>query len=390
MNALRLVDRVSRILFIEQKDFFGGGQVYLVNLASLLQTRGFTSLVVSTPNNQLAVSLARRMVFHTQLQFGTIQKSSNPVIIFLNVFRRVIPTLRLIALIRRIGVDLVCANDVFSYLCSFPAARLTGKPIVLIAHMSRYPDSYFMRFILRGADAIVAVAPAVFEALEAIEPSISSRASVILTGIDPINLNRESSEELRRQWTTGAGSVVVGMIGRLSPEKGVDVLLQSAVEVTRARKNVKVVIVGDGPDAAALAELARRLGIESFVIFTGFREDIPVVLQALDVVVIPSFTEGLPLTLLEAMGAGKPVIASAVGGIPDVVRDGVNALLISPSDSGALARVLVSLIDDANRRSSLGENARATIEGKLTLTHMAAEYEKLFLSVIPTTQRRPE
>jgi glycosyltransferase involved in cell wall biosynthesis len=170
---------------------------------------------------------------------------------------------------------------------------------------------------------------------------------------------------------------IVGFVGRLQPEKGVDVLLQAATTVLAVVPQASFVIIGDGPLLPTLEEQAGQLGLSSRVRFLGFRADVPRLLTQLSAVVIPSRNEGTPLVLLEAMSAGVPVVASAVGGIQDVLRQGKEGLLVAPDDPAALADALCSLLLDPERMRSMGEAGRQR-RGQFIFAEMVDAIEKTY------------
>jgi glycosyltransferase involved in cell wall biosynthesis len=166
---------------------------------------------------------------------------------------------------------------------------------------------------------------------------------------------------LRREWNLAEHARVLLAIGRLSREKGHAHLIQAAHLLSRNRPEVdfQILLVGDGPEKAALEAQTAQLGLQDRVRFTGHQAD-PLPFYALaDMFVLPSLSEGSPNVLLEAMMAGTPIVASAVGGVPETVQDGRCALLAPAADPAALANSIARLIDDPALAQSLRENARA-------------------------------
>ena len=150
---------------------------------------------------------------------------------------------------------------------------------------------------------------------------------------------------------------MVGTVGGLREEKGIAFLLKSAAQVLRLFPRVGFLIVGDGPLRAQFEALAARLDIRANVVFAGFREDIPAILPLLDVMVMPSLTEGSPMSLLEAMAAGRAIVASRVGGIPEILEDQRTALLVPPKDSEILSQAIIELLANPSKALYLGGNA---------------------------------
>lgn len=168
----------------------------------------------------------------------------------------------------------------------------------------------------------------------------------------------------RKKYGIPEGHFAAGIIGRLSVEKGHRFFIEAAVRVLKTEKNTIFVIIGSGLEDAALRGMIRDYGIESNVRLIGYVDDMRTVYSGLDAVVMPSLREGLPNTLLEAMIFEKPVIASRVGGIPEVVENGVDGILVPPMDVGAIYTALVGLIRDPSLRGSLGRRAREKVLAK--------------------------
>lgn len=162
------------------------------------------------------------------------------------------------------------------------------------------------------------------------------------------------------RWELGipGDAPLVGAIGNFKPLKGQEHLLRAAALVTRTRPDARFVLVGLGPRESELRREAARLGLDGSVTFTGFREDAPRIAAALDVYVQPSEAEGLPIALLEAMVLRRPVVATSVGGTPEVIRDPAEGLLVPPRDPEALAGSILALLSDPGRRRDMGEAAQ--------------------------------
>lgn len=148
---------------------------------------------------------------------------------------------------------------------------------------------------------------------------------------------------------------VVGLIGRLVPEKGGHVFLRAVSLVRAVVPQARFVVVGDGPLRDTLEQRAASLGVADVVDFVGFRSDVRELMCALDVLAVPSLSDGSPLVVLEAMATGVPVVASETGGLPDLVRPGENGLLVRPGDAEDLARAIVSLLLDPEGACQLGQ-----------------------------------
>jgi glycosyltransferase involved in cell wall biosynthesis len=209
-----------------------------------------------------------------------------------------------------------------------------------------------------------------------------ARVQVVLNGVDIAAIDAaRSGPEVRRGLGLPEGVQVIGLVGRLDHWGKGHKELFSAMAQLQARYPCQALIVGGGRREAEVRQAVESLGLGGQVHFLGSRRDVPDLLQAMDIFVLPSYSEGVSLALLEAMAAGLPVIATEVGGNPEVVTDGATGLLIPPQDADALAQALERLLGDPTWSKELGENARDHVEANYSLERLGREineiYEKL-------------
>jgi glycosyltransferase involved in cell wall biosynthesis len=207
-------------------------------------------------------------------------------------------------------------------------------------------------WVLRRADAVVAMSQPMAGQLAAGGVPVN-RIHVIHNAIDPAEHSVDGNgSPWRRRWGISADEFVVGVIGRLSPEKGQQIFLKAFKGVVARAPNRRAVLVGDGPEKERLVQLVRRLGITSHVLFTGHDSHIEELYPALDLVVIPSLSEGLPNVLLEGLLYGKPVVAAEVGGIPEILKPAGAGWLVPPGNVRALEHAMLDALQDVGRRTS--------------------------------------
>ncbi|MBV9020569.1 MAG: glycosyltransferase [Chloroflexi bacterium] len=255
---------------------------------------------------------------------------------------------------------------------SIAAQRACIQAIIHTAHT----------IIVRPGDAIlsyvttartIAVSQTVARLLENVGV-LPERIEVIYNGVGSEHFedNLQAQQRVREELQLGNGPII-GVVARLSMEKGIDVLLHAIQQVVHTYPELTLLIVGDGPQAAELRELADRLGLHDTVRFLGARSDIPIVNRLLDVFILPSREEACPMALLEAMAAGRAVITTQVGGNPEVVTHDVDGLLIPPDNPTALSQALLMLIPDQARRTAMGDAAHQKVCVKFTRERMIHE-----------------
>lgn len=232
------------------------------------------------------------------------------------------------------------------------AVAATGRPrplVISTVHSSRVrstEDRDLLRALTPQMDHLIAVSRAIVAKI-ADEGRTGSPVSLIHNGVD---LQRYSAQEacctLREEYGMPPGSPIVGVVGRLEPEKGHRTLLEAWPLVLAQVPGAYLLVVGEGSRLEALTTQAHDLGVADRVVFTGRRDDVPAVTAALDVAVLPSYREAQGLTILEAMALSRPVVASNVGGIPEMVEDGVTGLLVPPHQPAPLAAAIVRMLTD--------------------------------------------
>lgn len=197
----------------------------------------------------------------------------------------------------------------------------------------------------------------------------------ICNGVDLARFNPSGDLPADLPWGRAEDQVVFGTVGRLDPVKNQLALLEAFAALGT---NARLIVVGDGPQRQALRNRAAELGVQERVWFTGARDDIPALLRAMDVFVLPSLNEGISNTVLEAMATGIPVAASAVGGNPELVEPATTGLLYSATDPHGLARVMKQYADDPALRRAHGQAARRRAVQKFGLDGMASRYRDLY------------
>jgi len=210
----------------------------------------------------------------------------------------------------------------------------------------------------------------------------AGRVVTIHNGLDLSKYNPQiPGLPVREEFGLGSENPVMGVIARLHPVKGHTYLLEATAEVVRKFPALVLMVIGTGPDRAKLEETAGKLGIAENVIFTGFRQDIPEIIAALDFLVLPSLSEGLSLTVMEGMAMKKPVLATRVGGTPEIITSGVDGLLVPPADALALAAGIERLLRDPRKASEIGTAARKTVETRFTAELMAQKTGQLYREI---------
>ena len=269
------------------------------------------------------------------------------------------------------------------------AALLAGVPLRVVTQQSAYEDPrlrlpawqiWLNRALVPITQQFVAVSRAARDYLHRVEWVPERKIEVIPNAIEPPPpVAEEDVRALRRAWgLDDFGGIVLGTVARLEPPKGVDILLEAVGILHQRGMDVRCVIVGEGSCRQELEAQARALGISDVVRFAGARRDIPLILSLLDIFVLPSRFEGLSLALLEAMAAARPVVATAVSGSVEVIRDGENGVLVPREDPAMMAEAIRQLAVTPERAQQMGEQARSDVLRHFTVDVVARQYEALY------------
>ncbi len=295
-------------------------------------------------------------------------------------------------------VDIVHAYNFYGNVFAIPPARLVA-PVVIASIRDRSPyltpmQKRVQRYACRFADRILVNADAVKEWLVREEGYDAARIVVIRNGVDMTRFQSPpAGVPLRRELGLDADARLVVVVSRLAPLKGIEHFLQAAAALSPRYPDVRFLIVGETspPNPAylkQLQELAHSLGVAHVVTFTGLRSDVPAVLGAADVAVMPSLNEALSNVLLESMAAGAPVVATRVGGTPEALIDGDTGLLVEPGDPGAIVTAVSRLLDDRELARRLGCAARRLIAERFSVERMVHATEELYTTLLARKQQR--
>lgn len=216
-----------------------------------------------------------------------------------------------------------------------------------------------------------------------------SRSAVAYNGVDPQRFPETVDRGyVRRSLGLSADSPIIGTVARLSPQKSIETLIESLPTIFARRPDVHVLVVGDGPQRERLVRLAEKLGVAGRFHLAGFRTDIPACLAAMDLFVLPSLFEGLPISILEAMASGLPVVATNVDGVPEAVVDGVTGLLVRPGRPRRLAESVLELLEEPARAAAMGAAGRERVRDRFTIDRFIASVRGQYELALTTSRRR--
>ena len=312
-----------------------------------------------------------------------------------NPFRLLRGWFRLYRLLRNGQFSVVETFTHHANLLGLPAVWAAGTPVRAASHHGRIGDfpgwlTRLHAWVVNSflASCLVVVSERVRSYAVNSEGIKPEKIFVIANGIELSRqpLNDSDRAALANELGLPPGGLLALSVGRLTEQKGHTYLLDAIPAILEQFPETVFAIAGDGPLRRELEATAERLGISRSVRFLGTRADVPELLQMADIFVLPSLWEGLPIALLEAMGAGLPVIATQVEGVEEIIVDGENGLLLPPADAESLKIAMLRLLAQPDLRVNLGSAGRALVEDAFSLDQMGKRYEDLFLSLLERTR----
>ena len=294
--------------------------------------------------------------------------------------------LELLSILRREKPRIVQTYLFHADIAGRIAARFAGVPIVISSLRNENIGGRIREIILRLTDSLVKSVTAVSGQVARVHArkgtTKPNKLVVISNGVETPGEKNEAADGVRRELGMREGEALIVTVASLEEKKGHRTLLDAAALLRRSVPCFKWAVIGEGKSREGLKRYAAELGIEDYILFLGRREDVGKFLKAGDVFVLSSLWEGLPNALLEAMEAGMPVIATGVGGVPEVVRHRDTGLLTEPADSGGLFRQLEELLKDSSLREALSVNARRFVRENYSIKKTVKELDTLYSRLI--------
>jgi glycosyltransferase involved in cell wall biosynthesis len=369
MNALQIIESPS----------WTGAMSQTHELCMGLARRGHRVTLVTTPGSILESRAREAGIDVIPMNLGS---ELNPIAIS-----------KLVRLIVLRSIDLVHAHRAHAHSLGLIAAALTRRPFVISRRVAHRPNDNVgsrIKYTSRAVTRIVAVSRAVKDVLVdyGVDPA---RVDVVYDGTDPSRYRAGLDRaRVRRELGVPDEVPLVGKVANFYVGwKGHDTFLEAAKAVLRALPDTRFVLVGKSTDSETMRSWVAAAGLSERVILAGYRTDIPDVLAAIDVLAnCPRAREGLSVAILEALAAGRPVVATRVGGIPEIVRDGETGLLVPPEDPAALAQAVVRMLSDPALASRLGSNGARLVREHFTLDSMVEGNERVYREILSERRGR--
>jgi len=388
-----------KILRVIARLNMGGPALHVAYLTAGLTERGYDTTLVagSLARGEDSMSFVADQRGVQVVQIDELGREISPL-------RDLVATLRLARLIRRERPQILHTHTAKAGTVGRVAALLAGsrRPPIIVhtfhGHVLRGYfgplRSYFFRLLERGlaagTTALVAVSPEVRDDLVALGVAPSERFVVVRLGIEldeRVAPEQNGRAESRRYLGIPGDRFAVGWIGRMTAVKRTDDVLVAFKRLRDDGVDAVLCMVGDGPDRAQLEQRAHDLGVIRDTLFLGYQEDVAPFYSAFDALVLPSSNEGTPVSAIEALAAGRPVVATRVGGVPDVVRDGKDGFLVETGDTAELADRLAQLARDPELRERMGDAGRARVLPRYAVDRLVDDVDRLYRSLLEAAEQ---
>jgi L-malate glycosyltransferase len=377
LKVLQLTDRVGT---------HGGAEHLTMQIAERLDPERFESMVCATrfsPSEQekRTVTEAAEALERAGVRFLGLNRHTRA---------HVWAWRPLVSLLRKERIDVIHAHKFGSNIWGVVFGRLCGVPVVVThehgwSFEGRAKTIIDRELIARGSNAFIAVSREDRRRMIELERIKPEDAVFIANGIPA--LPPPSGRDVRGELGIGPDDPIVTTVGFLRQPKAMDVLIEAAARIAPRFPRLRVLIVGEGADRPVYEALIEKLGVGDTVELLGLRSDVPDLLAETDVSVLSTNSEGSPLSVMEYMDAGLPVVGTRVGGIPDLVDDGVEGLLVEPGDPDGLAEAIARLLDDPQEARRMGERGRERRRREFDIDVMVRNLENLYLELYANTRR---
>jgi glycosyltransferase involved in cell wall biosynthesis len=381
--------RVSVAQIITRLDWGGSPDIIRILCSSLDPEKFNVTLITGISLNQSHKTKEFLQKYREKvISISPLRRDINPVYDFLALFS-------LYRLFRKEKFDIVHTHTAKAGILGRIAARLAGIPRVIHTPHGHNFYGYFgslgskavihtERIMSKLTHKIIALTELEKRDLAVYHVALPSQVAVVNSGLELDHYRAIAVDTKRKKEDLHIreDAVVVGMVGRLEPVKGPEYFVEAADMVLKKHPNITFLIVGDGSLYDSLKAQCSRMHISDSLIFTGWREDIPELLTMIDLLVLPSLNEAVGRILIEAGACGKPVVATRVGGIPEVVLDNKTGVLVPPRDAAEMARAIMVLAEDKKKRVSMGETAKNWVDEKFSAPTMVESIADLYHELI--------
>jgi glycosyltransferase involved in cell wall biosynthesis len=367
--------KVKKILHLNNTSSIGGAEQVILDLAVFVDPEKIRSYVSVFREGELVSEMKKRDV-----KFLWLKESTQ---VYDYRFLK-----NLTQLIKANRIDLIHSHTWGTDFYGYWASKILGVPMLATVHNRYYIFEKWTRRIsykvlISHVQKIVAVSKDIQNLLKKDLKLLPQKIKLIYNGIDTSRFEKKFyQEKLRKELSLSRGDLILGNVGNLREVKDHHTLILAFSKVSPLFPQAKLLIIGEGELKASLLKFRSELGLEDQVLFLGHRDDIPALLNLMDIFILSSRLEGCSISILEAMASGKPVIATKVGGNPELVLEGKTGLLVPSAEPEKLAESIIQLLKDEKLRKKMGDEGRKRVKAKFSRESMVRNYEELYSQIL--------
>ncbi|MCJ7497532.1 MAG: glycosyltransferase family 4 protein [candidate division Zixibacteria bacterium] len=369
------MSKVKKILHLHNTSSIGGAEQMFINLADFINPDKFKSYVGVFREGELTSELRKRNIkilwFKESTQTYDYKFLKN-----------------IIQLIKLNRIDLIHSHTWGTDFYGYWATKILKIPMISTIHnryyiFEKWSRRFSYKIFISQVKKIVVVSKDIQNLLREELKLSPQKVKLIYNGIDTHKFeNKKDFKPLRKELNLSEEELILGNVGNLREVKDHHTLILSFHRIASIFPRAKLLIVGEGELKSSLVKLCSELGLESRVLFLGHRDDVPQILKLMDIFILSSHSEGCSISVLEAMASGKPVIATRVGGNPELVLEGKTGFLVPPAEPEKLAEKILSLLKNEDLRLKMGDEGRRKVKEKFSLETMIKNYEELYSKVL--------
>jgi N-acetyl-alpha-D-glucosaminyl L-malate synthase BshA len=369
------MSKIRRILHLHNTSSIGGAEQMFINLADFVKPDKFKSYVGVLREGELTSELRKRGIKFLWLGESTQTYDYK----FLK---------NIIQLIKLNRIDLIHSHTWGTDFYGYWASKILGIPMISTIHnryyiFEKWSRRFSYKVFISQIKKIVAVSKDIQDLLREELKLPPQKVKLVYNGIDTHKFeDKKDLEPLRKELNLLKEELVLGNVGNLREVKDHHTLILSFLKVATLFPRSKLLIVGEGDLKSSLLELCEKLGIGNKVLFLGHRDDVNLLLALMDIFILSSNSEGCSISILEAMASGKPVIATRVGGNPELVLEGKTGFLVPPAEPEKLAEKIIFLLKNEDLKVEMGKEGRKRAKEKFSLEVMIKNYEELYSQVL--------
>ncbi|MFC1658433.1 glycosyltransferase family 4 protein, partial [Candidatus Omnitrophota bacterium] len=381
-------DRPLKIAYVHgYSNIIAGQEIILLNIIRNLNSTRYQAIAVLPQDGVFAEFLRAKGIEVRFIKLSRLKKK--------NPFSFISAVFKLLSLIKKEKIKIIHTSGLYPNQYCSVAAKIARIPCICHIHSTVYIEKEIKNSLLRFSDTVITVSEGVKQSIKTAKIE-ESKVKVIYNGIDQneYKISVEQTASIKREFNLDNNCKIVGQVGQIIKRKGIMYFIKMAELVMKEMQNVKFLLVGDDKNEPGymreMQGLVDNLKLSKHIIFTGFRKDIPQLISLMDIAVLSSLAEGLGMVLIEAMFLNKPVIATDIPGVNEVIENNITGLLVPPRDYRAMAKGVLTLLSDKDYAARLVKSAKNKVLSEFTIERQIKEIADIYEDLRITRKTKTE